>query len=215
MIKTQKLNTLFDKWEHHVTEYKGKFVRDGIINEPLFDKAKKKVLFIGKEPNNPNGTFGDFREEWNEGVSYTFARRIAEWSFGILNDFPLFNDVEKTGVLESCLTQIAFMNIKKSAGRGSADITTIMKHAKMNCEFINQQIDIIAPDIIITGTSVPQLRDCVFPNMEFKDCGYYIWIGKYRNMKIIDFYHPSSRNAPSAAYCLLKNVIQSEAYRNL
>ena len=91
--KTEQLNQLFDDWELAIPEYKEKFVRDGIINERLFQTAPKKILFIMKEPNNPSQNPGDFREWWKDRIEYTFSYRIAEWSYGLLNNFPKFDDI--------------------------------------------------------------------------------------------------------------------------
>lgn len=45
MTKNQQLDLLFDEWENSNPLYKGKFVRDGILNEALFEKQKRKILF--------------------------------------------------------------------------------------------------------------------------------------------------------------------------
>ena len=71
--KTEQLNQLFDEWEQTVSEYKGKFVRDGIINEQFYETASPKILFIAKEPNNPKQDAGDFREWWKEEISHAFS----------------------------------------------------------------------------------------------------------------------------------------------
>ena len=73
MNKTQQLNNLFTKWENEIPEYKNKFVRDGIINEDVWDKTNPKILFIAKEPNHyENPQQGDFRLDWNNGIVITF-----------------------------------------------------------------------------------------------------------------------------------------------
>jgi len=75
--KTELLNDLFDRWENNIPEYQGKFVKDGIVDEQLFLSAPTKLLFIAKEPNNPNQDAGDFREWWREEIAFTFSYRIA------------------------------------------------------------------------------------------------------------------------------------------
>ena len=59
MTKTEQLNLLFKNWETEIPEYKGKFIQDGINNEDLYLKAATKVLFLTKEPNNPNQEAGN------------------------------------------------------------------------------------------------------------------------------------------------------------
>ena len=37
MNKTEQLNSLFDAWEKEIPGYQGSFVRDGIINEKIWN----------------------------------------------------------------------------------------------------------------------------------------------------------------------------------
>jgi len=107
------------------------------------------------------------------------------------------------------------MNVKKSGGGENSNKAVMKAYAKRDFEFIHQEIVIIEPQIIITGLSWGSLREVVFPNIEWQRSGYEIDIGKYKQAKVIDFYHPSSRNAPSAAYSLLQNVVISGVFNNL
>jgi hypothetical protein len=59
LTKTEQLNQLFTDWENSIPDYKGKFIRDGIINEELYSNANPKVLFIQKEANDPAQTARD------------------------------------------------------------------------------------------------------------------------------------------------------------
>ena len=59
--KTQQLDQLFQRWEEQVPEYRGHLVKDGIIEEDLFNLTNPKILFITKEPNNPEQRADDFR----------------------------------------------------------------------------------------------------------------------------------------------------------
>ncbi len=214
--KTEQLNQLFDEWEQSVDDYKGKFVRDGIIDEQLYQAVTPKVLFITKEPNNPEQKAGDFRDWWRDEISYAFSYRLSEWSYGLLNNFPQYDDIwTKKGSAHKAIKQIAFMNIKKNGGTGNSEYNRMMEHVKMNFEFLHRQIEIISPDIIITGTSWNELRDALFPNITWVKSGYDILIGKHKNSKVIDFYHPSARTAPAAAYSLLQNIVSSDKFKSL
>ncbi len=217
MTKTEQLNSLFIEWKKRISSYNGFFHEDGIINEPLFQNAPYKILFIAKEPNNPEKEGFDYREWWKEEIRYTFSYRIAEWSFGILNDFPEYDEIwEHEELPQKALQQIAFMNIKKSGGGGNSTLEIMMNFVTdINLAFLINEIEIIEPEIIILGISWLELRDRLFPKIEFIRSGYGIEIGKFNNAKIIDFYHPSSRTAPAAAYCLLQNVIRSERFKGL
>lgn len=205
--KTTLLNNLFEKWENNIPQYQGKFVKDGINNEELFEAAPTKVLFIAKEPNNSSQTPGDFREWWKEDLIYSFSLRIAEWSYGILNDFPQYDEIiSNPNCRLIAMQQIAFMNIKKIGGLGNSEYNGILEHLQNNFSYIHEEIEIISPDLIITGTSYDRLRNALFPDVTWVKSGYNLCIGRFKNSKIIDFYHPSSRNAPAASYSLLQTV---------
>lgn len=211
-IKTNKLNELFTEWENEILDYKDCFVRDGIIDEKRYDASKLKILFVAKEPNDPKHKIGDFRDDWNKGLYYSFAYRIAEWSYGILNDFPQFDEIKiSSEEAHNAIKSIAFMNIKKSGGGGVAHYSVIFEHYDKNRAYLLRQIEIIKPELIILGISFwGELRKELFPDAEWKKSGYGIDIGIVKEKyKIIDFYHPSSRTPPSASYCLLHNIFKS------
>lgn len=216
MTKTAQLNDLFNTWEN---EYpKGTFCRDGIINEQLFSNAEKKVLYITKEPNDPTQKQWDYREWYNKEISsYPFCYRITEWAYGILKGFPPIEEVWKDpDMAHYCLRSIAMMNIKKLGGGGSPNYDEMMKYAENDIPYLRKEISIINPDIIILGIITwKKLRNHLFNKEDWSHSGYDIAIGRYHNAKVIDFYHPSSRNAPSAAYSLLQNIILSDKFKKL
>lgn len=218
MGKTEQLNVLFSNWENNVKDYKGKFVRDGIIDEISFEKTSPKILFIAKEPNDPLQTSWDFREIWKSEFSHSFTYRIAEWAYGMINNFiKPFDDIWKEpDKLREVLKCIAFMNIKKIGGKGSSDLNEIYLHYNLSKKYIEEEIEIIKPEFIILSLSFwKEITSDLFGNCKWEKSGYGIEIANWNNTKIIDFYHPSAHNAPSASYCLLKNVIQSSTFINL
>lgn len=214
--KTEQLNQLFEEWENSIPEYKNKFIKDGIINEELFQNANQKILFIEKEGNNPKQEAGDFREWWKTEVFYGFSYRLAEWSYGIMNSFPAFDTIwENEKLYHKMIQQIALVNIKKSGGTGNSDFSEMMRHLQMNKEFLCREIDIINPEIIITGVTWNELLHGLFPGKEWIKSGYTILLSRCKNARVIDFYHPSARNGPAASYSLMQNVVKSDAFQNL
>ncbi len=214
--KTEQLDSLFDEWEQIIPEYKGKFVRDGIINEQFYQTPTPKILFIMKELNNPKQKEFDFREWWKEKIKYAFSHRIAEWSYGLLNKFPEYKEIRSNkNAAHNAIQHIAFMNIKKTGGGGNSELNRMLEQVKINFYFLHRQIEIIEPDIIITGISWKKLRNRLFPDVKWQESGYDIAIGKFKNSKVIDFYHPSSRISPATLYNLLKNVIASDNFKSL
>lgn len=217
MIRTQQLDTLFAEWENAIPSYKGKFVQDGIINEIEYEKTSPKILFIAKEPNNPEQKPGDFRQWWQKEIYYTFSYRISEWAYGIINNFPPFDSIrENKENAHKALQQIALMNIKKTGGGGSCSGGVVIEHYNQNGYYLQKQIEIIAPEIIILCLSWNQVvRDGLFGKLVWVKSGYDINVAKWNNAKLIDFYHPSSRTGPAASYSLLQNIVNSSIFKGL
>lgn len=220
--KTKKLDVLFTEWVSHYPEYKGIFVKDGIINEKKWDNIEPKILFIAKEPNHDfNPQEGDFRIDWNNKKLFPFSYRIAEWAWGIINNFPIFEKFyHNSDWLENyseALQNISFMNVKKSGGGGIANHTEIYTAIEKTKSFILKEIEIIQPQIIVASLVNIDLINSLFnvKQEQWVKSGYVRCVFKWENIKIIDFYHPSSRIAPAASYSLLQNIIQSPAFKNL
>lgn len=216
MNKTEKLDSLFNKWIKNFPKYKGKIYRDGIVNEPEYERQSTKLLFIAKEPNDPEQTEDDFREWWSEKVKYTFSHRICEWAYGILNDFPPLSNLPYVNLKRiEVMSKIAFMNLKKSGGKASANHDIIEETLKEEYKYILEEINIISPDVIVGGISKPKYWKYIFPQVQFTDSGFDIKVAKTNGYRIIDYYHPSYRVPRSMCYALLNMVINSDVFRNL
>lgn len=214
--KTEQLNDLFNKWEANYEPYKGKFTRDGINNEDLFDKMKsedKGVLFITKDPNDPEQWGGDFRTWWKEKLWGQFSIRIGQWAYGFTNDFPPFNEAVKNALQGT--HAIAFMNLKKIGGAANANKKSILKIVEETSGFLKQEISIIDPDIIVGGGLYHEAWRILFGELKWLDSGFGIRISKWENSKIINYYHPSSRFKKEDTYKQLENVVNSAAFKNL
>ena len=207
MSKKEKLDQLLTEWEEAIEIYQGKFKRDGIINETLYDKANKKILFITKEANDPSQGPGDFRVWWKEGIRKNFSKNIALWSHGILHDFPTYESANVKVNLDYAIKSIAFINIKKSGGKGRSSYYETLEHLKFNLKFLHRQISIIQPEIIILGLTWAEHKNILFPDVEWKTNGYGIRLGIYGKITLVDFYHPSARMPSAASYSLLENVL--------
>ena len=220
MTKKERLDDLFKEWKKKYAKNEI-FYKDGIVNESLYRKAPKKILFITKEPNSNKSTNTDdydFRKWWNRVIELAFSYRIAEWGHGIFHDFPQFKELwekKDASIIHESLKMIAFMDVKKTGGGGKSKKSVIDFHIERDFNLIHKEIKIINPEIIVTGLSWKSTRDLLFPDVQWKECGYHIKVGKYDNRKVIDFYHPSSRNVPSASYSLLQNVVRSRTFKKL
>lgn len=176
--KTEQLNELLKKWEmaqieesdenwenktkgnvQFLTKYH--FCRDGIIDEAIFEKENKKVLFISNEANDDEKTSANrlktdrindfneyFREKedcWNGKLRET----VCAFYKVIIQDY----EIPEYKVAKN----FAFMNINKRGGKGSINDDNykrgnknhIEEYCKYYAEYIKKEIEIIDPDIIV------------------------------------------------------------------
>ncbi len=217
--RTKELNDLFTEWKskYFLNEV---FYKDGIINEEEYSKAKIKILFVAKEPNGKNHDnykepYSDFTDEWNNQIpKYRFAKRIADWSYGILNKFDRYND---EAIQNYYLKKIAFMNIKKSRGTSTTKENEFSNFINEKGEeylcLIKKQIEIIEPQVVILGLSWKWLIDVCFPNLKWKKENEAFPFAINENIFYVDCYHPSVRIVPKAVcYQKLENTFKSDPF---
>lgn len=215
MIKTKKLNRLFEKWEKDYSQYRGKFKKDGIIDEAKYSTTTPKILFIAKEGNDVDQAPGDFRNWWlTDGIKYSFSHRLSEWAYGILNNFPPLESITYDQKYQALLS-VSFMNVKKSGGGSKSSISEIAKHIEENKERLTTEINIIQPEIIIGSLTNSSLWKILFGEISLINSGYDIYIFMWNGIKIVDYYHPSNRYPRAMNYALLKEVIKSKSFKSL
>ena len=224
MSKNQELDKLFDLWEKEIIEYNGFFKRDGIFDETIFAEQKKNgkaTLFLAIEGNDPSQKMyvkDDYRTWWIDKIKDKSQKRIGSWSFGVLKNFPQYEDAcNDTNTLLG-LKSVSFINIKKSGGSSKPDIKAIYGLTQNTKQFLKDEISIIDPDIIIGGLKkVPHVWEILF-GIEFKDWIYTennLRITSWEGVKIIDFYHPSHRKSPREVYYRLQKTFESKLFVNL
>ena len=220
MSKNTELDKLFDEWAHHGYG-PGKFVRDGIVNEGLWNK-KPKVLFLLKETNGNDKKYApllkevysnDLRllwdvDQWNK-IGY-LGSAIHEVTTDFIPDF----DSAKKNYKEAC-KRLAVVNLKKSSGGSLTDSGELFRHFKddkSGKETANtkREIEIIGPDIIIFGG----VFDIVM-GLEMFGKKYPISERVYRFERLnesivgIDFVHPNARVAGDILYYALAKIYQN------
>ena len=178
------------------------------VMKGIIQRSQEISLLLG-------GKEGDFRKWWlEEGIKYKFSHRLAEWAFGMVNQFPDFESITEAGK-HHALTKIAFMNLKKIGGGGSSKKEEIFSHVRDNRDRLLEEIQIIQLDIIIGSVTYSSIWEELFGEVELIESGYNIWIFKWNNIKVVDFYHPSNRYPKVMNYCLLEKVVNSRAFRKL
>jgi hypothetical protein len=216
MTKTKQLDDHFAKWRQQTRIARDKFHPDGIVDEAAYNKAKVKLCFLMKEPNNDGQGF-DFRTWWSTEIKHQFTRRLSEWAAGVQNGFPPYDSIHKSPFerhRHPALRASALVNVKKSGGKGSSEYHSFMhalgateKQQDVVAELVREELRIIDPHVVVLGLSWQGLRQRLFPDVKWKPSGYDVEIGEWEGRTLIDFYDPSARTAPAAAYCLLEKVM--------
>lgn len=190
-----------------------KFVKDGIIDPTLFAEQPIKILFIAKEHNYLGG-YGeetdqaDYRVWWNCHVHLQFSHRISEWAYGILNNFPSGYDQLSYDQKHQALRSVAFINVKKASGNASANPEIICQYINESRELLLQQIKEIAPDLIIGCFRHDYYIELLFGNKLTRATSNAYSYGRSNDgIKIINFYHPSSRKNKLFLYTNLGEAV--------
>ena len=148
------LDELFELWKNE--DGHEFFCKDGFIKQDTFEKQEKKVLFIAKESNVSKGTDKDFF--WLQSVVHgdsvpkILSRRILIMTNALFgNDF---DTVKKDRDGYNILEKIAYMNINKRGGGSRSKDSEIEEYAKTYKEYIEKEIEIINPDLIVCGSNL-------------------------------------------------------------
>jgi|SRR3712207_1640187 len=206
-VESEKLkleeNKLFSKWK----EKYDIFVPDGMVDSVSYISSWLKITFILKEVNAKDSfELMDFLRQGAVGSTWN---NIARWSAGILFN-KQYNEVEElNGVSrKKYLEPISVINLKKTPGGANSDYREIEEFAKSDRVFINQQLEIYKPDIIICcGTGNTFLNQVLDKGnrkwiKESKDL-WYIWDG---GRLIISTWHPQQRSKGRSKEYLFEQI---------
>jgi len=180
-----------EKWERHYKDLgidSSRICCDGIFDDGEWENVNKKILFIMKEVNNWEG--GDLKTLFENGPKYPMWHTISRWAGGILNNFPEFEEIDKWSARKENIKKIASINLKKTSGGPSSDMSIINAYAHMDKELLLEQIDEIQPSIVVacgTFESVIWLLDLkVNPDKPY-ECPVF---EETRNIWVIPWVHP-------------------------
>jgi len=191
---------------------------DGIINKELYEKAKYKILWILKEPNdkdsNEKWTYQDYfsKKEIERKIGteedtlrYRMMKKIIWNSYGLLHDNTLFDEIEnqiEDERIYSITEEIAYINIKKTPGGGAAIYKEIKAYYEQNKDLLIEQIKAFKPNIIIFGGTLTffEYEDLEKANLDIrKDNKFHSMNGTSRmsfydiseDVLLIHAYHPA------------------------
>lgn len=202
MIKEQE-QQLFDTWKKQ-RNYKS-FLTDGLFDEHEWNKQEIKILYVLKEANWENANddlcslllsekSSNYWRTWNNIVRYTQAIRDGG------SYQRTINKADKT----KCLKTIAAMNIKKVGGDSSANDEEIRQFGINDASFLEQQIELYQPDIIVCcGRGKGKNADILHDYVLSKVSDWQTPIGTYnyflcalktkKTIPVISFRHPQMR----------------------
>lgn len=179
-------------------------IPDGIIKLDRYNKAKFKMLWVLKEPHCENGGGWDMSDFLSNPSDLLIRKDKFSWlktyklimltSWGILNDLQsweksldVWNKQGSAKLLE-VLSDIAYINLKKTPGGSSSSPASIANSFKANKDLIIDQIKAYQPDCTICGGTYKLL----FPFFE-----QYAVLSKNR---FVNAYHPNQRKMPHQQY---------------
>lgn len=197
------------------------FISDGVVCPETWISEKRKILFILKEAYCDKASEFDLATELNNHGPWGSAwNRCVEWTYGIMaasKDCPMppYRSVDQNEA-NTYLKRVAVLNLKKSDGNNSSNMSEVEQYASFDEREIAEEIKIIDPDIVICGSVFYLLRDKVFDESlmgegafagQWNDNWYY-WTKSLtgRPTLIIDFYHPANRYPAVLNYYALMGI---------
>ena len=167
--KAKTLDELFEIWEKaHFQESendwditngdnpnipKDHFIRDGIIDDSVFQNEKLKVLFISNEANiNDYIDDNDDKDRRTNFCKYYNCKQD-HWRGKMCERIcAVFNEIIQQPSIDyyKSAKRFAFMNInKRGGGNNIGNGSHIQEYCKLYKDFIKKEIELIAPDLII------------------------------------------------------------------
>ena len=213
----EKLNVLFEKWKAKSIENgeEKAFCEDGLMYkyghdknyvDELWDKSKKRILFLLKDPIENSG---DSRlwlnEPENQQLRPIIMKKLAYILYGLstVKDGKVtdFWDITHEQLVKS-FNEIPFAYVESKKQEG----TTVIKDKELDKyinrykEYLTEEINILNPDIVICFGG-PQHHFAV--NDLYKDAEVidkHIRLHKQTNTLIIYSYHPRARKSYESFY---------------
>lgn len=156
VIRGTSLDDLFDEWEQaYPLAARQGFHRDGIVSEGQFAREADRLLFVMLEPNSQGGSYDRFYG-WDlrhaipmEVPRKENSKNLARWA-RLLLDGDVYMHPATVEATRAALARVAYMNLKKVGGSGTASTVDISIQAWHDRDFIRREIKTIRPTIIVT-----------------------------------------------------------------
>lgn len=219
-------NKLFDKWKNEFSKNGDKgFCADGLYvseignQEELWNAAKRKILFLMKDPNQNSDS--DYRHCKLEGkASSSFFILVNSWLRGLTNINILNEPLPITNEFNEDLP-LVIVNVKKASGFESVSNELVEEYAERDINYLKEQVrDIYNPNIIVCGGGsgiLLEVAKLIYDDVDFKkfDGNNWIYYSVERKIVLIDSFHPSSRKSYEDKYTDLILAFQEFLAENI
>ena len=216
---TEQNNALMAKWKDERPAYVP-FITDGILVYDVWRKQNPKILFLLKE------TYGGYNnltggEEYN--TKSFFWTNVVLWKTAIyefyksgfvdISQHELNEKIMGIASLTKKLDDIAILDVKKwNENKSRSSWVGINKYAKSDHEFIEKQIELINPDVIVCGGTFYSLKNYIYKDVKLL-CGLNLPTNKktchkYGGRLIIDYFHPSHSRYKGGSVKLLNEFCE-------
>ena len=218
MYLHEQEDILFEEWKNsYPSDVREKIVIDGLCHngvlynesrnsysgneEELWATAKRKILFLMKDPNSNPGE--DYREwHWRE-ITAKFFKVIFNWLQGLSEITPdyiplLENDSYLDPANQVVLKYpLAIVNVKKISGSSSVLNNTLYDYAKRDAPFLRRQVrDILQHNIVVcgggSGSVLNIAKQYIYPDLTFKPINNWCFFSEEQDLLLINSWHPSA-----------------------
>jgi hypothetical protein len=202
------------------------FIPCGLVDEDSYSASAPKVLFLLKEVNSKNLDWnvpGHVQRQISTGKIRLTWKRMGMWSYAIHNNFPEYESLVKDKeAIKVGLKSIAITNVKKSRGQNVSKYYEIRKHAWMDKDLWQTELQIMDPDIVICGGTYSIITKILGLERHFicrtnnsKRSFYYsTWTLNNHQVLIFNFYHPAVRKS-HIPYQDLRAIVSELVKRNI
>lgn len=214
---------LLRKIESNLEEFKSRvlpsietqFIYDGIVNVEKYLKSPIKILWVLKEAHSSDDSLSDMREalmtlQEGDGIAPGWGKTfkpIIYSIYGIQNNlnWQEIPDVDGNPYVLDSIKSTAYINVKKNAGGSQAVDKEIANFYEKYSELLNEQIDIINPDVIVFGGTMKYFNPesfLRFGHERFRDeSESHLQQYVFGDKLLISAFHPNNRTITQQKYC--------------
>jgi hypothetical protein len=220
---------ILDEWQQRVwsadmigSEPNNSFFPDGVIDRKRWNEASVRILFLNKEAHDSDNTdSGGFplpeliRDVWEGHPKCPTYSNIAIWAHGIheairsgLHGLPRWDKIQDDAdVVVSDFLSTAVVNIKKRGGKSTSNSADLKRHVDVYGDLLRRQVNLINPDLIITGSVWYLVRHLWSSADNLFDS---VW--RHGSKTIVDYWHPANRADKQMKYYALDSLLRGAGF---